>query len=90
MAIKKPKSPLYRAAIAFVFLFLPVLQFYSLLVALPLMLIPVLNSASKYMEYTFLYFYPKHPLSIGGFAIYYLCIFYALDFFRKKLESWKK
>ena len=73
---QEKSNAIKKAFIAFILLFIPIGQFYSFLVALPLMFIPEFNSTSKFIEYTFLYALPKHPVTIIVFGAYYFLFFF--------------
>jgi ABC-type arginine/histidine transport system permease subunit len=68
-----------KSVIALVLLFIPIAQLYSAFIAIPLFMHHAINSNSPYMEYTFAYFFPKSPITIAIFAIYYLAVFYVIE-----------
>lgn len=73
-----------RTTIALAFLFIPVLQIYSAVVAFPLFLHPAINKSGSYMEYSFAYFVPNSPVTAAVFAAYYLLVFYFIELLRLK------
>lgn len=75
------KTAVKRAVIALVLLFIPLVQFYSFIVALPLFMHHSFNSNSQYIEYTFGWFFLKSPIAIAIFSIYYLAVFYVIELF---------
>jgi hypothetical protein len=68
-----------KSVIAFVLLFIPIAQLYSVFMAIPLFFHPAIYSNGSYMEYTFAYCFPNSPVSIAIFAAYYLVLFYVLE-----------
>jgi hypothetical protein len=76
---EKLRRAAVRSAIAMVLFFIPILQIYSAAVAFPLFLHPAINAESAYMGYTFAYFFPKSPVTVAIFAIYYLAAFYVVE-----------
>jgi len=74
-----------KAILLTLLLFIPILQFYPTLIALPLFLFPEIN---KSMAWIFVYFYPNSFLTIIIFVIYYFLVFYLYEFFKKWYGSW--
>ncbi len=68
-----------RWTIAMAFLCIPILQIYSFLVALPLLLHPALTERGAYLGATFLYMYPTNWVTVAVFGIYYLIVFYLIE-----------
>jgi ABC-type arginine/histidine transport system permease subunit len=66
-------------------LLIPIAQFYAALIAFPLFLFPGISQSSALMEYTFGYFYPKSPLTVLIFVIYYLLFFYICEYRKEKI-----
>jgi len=75
-----------RFTVCMVLFFIPFAQLYSALVALPLFLMPEINTNSAYMGYTFGYFYPKRIVTVIGFAVYYFVLFYGVSMLREKAK----
>ena len=68
-----------RILVAVILLFIPIAQFYSAFVALPLFALPWINRTSSMMGYTFAYFYPKNIAKIAIFVTYYILLFYFIE-----------
>ena len=73
-----------RTILTIVLFFIPVGQFYAGLIAFPLFLVPSIGQEGQFMGYTFAYFYPKTPLVVLIFIIYYLLIFYIYEYIKIK------
>lgn len=68
-------------------LFVPILQYFPLLIAFPLFLFPEIN---KSMAVIFIYFYPKSFFTTTIFAIYYLFIVYIYELIKNKYNKYEE
>jgi len=81
------KTIVEKSALCMVLLFIPIGQFYSLFYALPLFILPPINSSSPFMGYTFAYFFPKSIFTVLLFGVYYFFLFYLIERHREKKQS---
>ncbi len=70
-----------------IMILLPIVQLFAALIASPLFISSRISQNSDLMGYTFAFFYPKSPITVLIFFIYYLVFFLIWEYIQEKRKK---